>query len=44
MTTPIYILLDMQLGGKWVGEVDVKDLPVEMAIDWVRVYRDAREQ
>ena len=35
---PFYLLLDMQLGGQWVGEVNPKDLPVEMAIDWVRFY------
>ena len=35
---PYYLLLDMQLGGSWVGEVDSKDLPVEMYIDWVRFY------
>ena len=33
-----YFLLDMQLGGKWVGEVDLKTLPVRMYIDWIRVY------
>lgn len=43
-TTPFYILLDMQLGGKWVGEIELKDLPVEMAIDWVRVYREIEGQ
>ena len=35
---PFYLLLDMQLGGSWVGEVDPNDLPVEMYIDWVRFY------
>ena len=34
-----YLLLDMQLGGNWVGQVDPADLPVEMEIDWVRFYR-----
>lgn len=34
-----YLLLDMQLGGSWVGAVDPKDLPVEMEIDWVRFYQ-----
>ena len=29
----------MQLGGKWVGEVDVSTLPVRMYIDWIRVYK-----
>ncbi len=33
-----YMLIDMQLGGSWVGKVDPKDLPVEMEIDWVKVY------
>ena len=35
---PFYLLLDMQLGGSWVGEVNPADLPVEMYIDWVRYY------
>lgn len=35
---PFYLLLDMQLGGSWVGAVDPDDLPVEMWIDWVRWY------
>ncbi len=35
---PFYLLLDMQLGGSWVGEVNPDDLPVEMWIDWVRWY------
>lgn len=33
-----YLLLDMQLGGKWVGEVNPEDLPCQMQIDWVRSY------
>lgn len=33
-----YLLLDMQLGGSWVGKVEPADLPVEMEIDWVRFY------
>ena len=33
-----YLLLDMQLGGSWVGDVELGDLPVEMEIDWVRFY------
>jgi beta-glucanase (GH16 family) len=36
---PFYILMDMQLGGKWVGKVEPKDLPVKMIVDWVRVYK-----
>lgn len=36
---PFYLLLDMQLGGSWVGEVNADELPVEMYIDWVRFYQ-----
>lgn len=39
---PFYLLLDMQLGGSWVGAVDATQLPVKMEIDWVRIYRDQR--
>lgn len=34
-----YLLIDMQLGGTWVGEVDPTGLPVEMSIDWIRHYQ-----
>lgn len=34
-----YLLLDMQLGGSWVGKVYEEDLPVTMYIDWVKFYR-----
>ncbi len=37
-----YLLIDMQLGGKWVGKVDPADLPVEMHIDWVRFYENKK--
>jgi len=36
---PFYILIDQQLGGGWVGEIHPSDLPVEMAVDWIRVYQ-----
>lgn len=36
---PFYLLIDMQLGGSWVGAVDPEDLPVEMEVDWVRFYQ-----
>lgn len=36
---PQYLLIDMQLGGQWVGRVDPAELPVEMEVDWVRHYR-----
>jgi beta-glucanase (GH16 family) len=34
-----YIILDQALGGNWVGSINDKDLPVEMVVDWVRVYQ-----
>lgn len=41
---PFYLLLDMQLGGSWVGRIDRDALGdgVEMVIDYVRVYADPR--
>ena len=36
---PFYLMLDMQLGGQWVGAIDPNDVPVEMEIDWVKYYR-----
>lgn len=30
--------IDMQVGAPWPGEAVLEDLPVEMAIDWVRFY------
>ena len=38
-TTAFYLLIDMQLGGSWVGAVSPEDLPVEMEVDWVRFYQ-----
>ena len=35
---PFYIILSAQLGGDWVGEIDLNDLPVVMEIDYVRFY------
>lgn len=43
-TTPFYFLLDMQLGGGWVGKVDVKTLPVRTWIDWIRVFAAEPEE
>lgn len=34
-----YLLIDMQLGGSWVGPVNPNDLPAEMWVDWVRFYK-----
>ena len=36
---PFYILIDQQLGGGWVGKISPEDLPVEMIVDWVKVYQ-----
>ncbi len=36
--TPFYLLIDMQIEGSWVGKADPKDYPVEMWIDWVKMY------
>ena len=35
-----YLILDMQLGGSWVGSVTGEDLPVEMYLDWVKFYKN----
>lgn len=34
-----YVLIDQQLGGGWVGEIKADDLPVQMIVDWVKVYQ-----
>lgn len=36
---PQYLLIDMQLGGTWVGKVNPSHLPVEMEVDWVKHYQ-----
>lgn len=36
---PYYLLVDMQLGGSWVGPVDLDQLPVAMYVDRVSFYR-----
>lgn len=38
-TVPFYLMIDMQLGGSWVGGVDESTLPVAMHIDWVKFYQ-----
>lgn len=42
---PYYLLIDMQIGGNWVGPASGEDLPAEMKVDWVKVYelKDALE-
>ena len=37
-----YLLIDMQLGGSWVGNVDPAQLPVTMEVDWVRFYQQRK--
>lgn len=37
-TTPFYLMIDMQLGGNWVGGVNESTLPVAMHVDWVKFY------
>lgn len=36
---PFYLILSMQIGGKWVGKVDAEEYPAHMEIDWVRVWQ-----
>ena len=36
---PFYLLIDQQLGGRWVGKINPDDLPVSMIIDWVKIYQ-----
>lgn len=36
---PFYLLIDQQLGGDWVGPVKPGTLPVQMIVDWVKVYQ-----
>ena len=35
---PMFLLIDMQLGGNWVGVVNPNELPYEYKIDYVRFY------
>lgn len=37
------LYVDMQVGAPWPGEARLEDLPVEMAIDWIRFYEFAGE-
>ena len=37
--TPFYLLVDMQIEGSWVGRARPEELPVEMWVDWVKVYK-----
>ena len=37
--TPFYLLIDMQLGGQWVGKVNPDELPAKIIVDWVKFYK-----
>lgn len=39
---PMYLLIDMQLGGKWVGPIDPTQLPYRYQIDYVRFYKSVQ--
>lgn len=36
-----YLILSMQIGGKWVGPADPTHYPAWLEVDWVRVYKPA---
>lgn len=36
---PYYLILNLAIGGNWGGEVDDAIFPVEMQIDYVRIYK-----
>jgi beta-glucanase (GH16 family) len=36
---PFYLLIDQQLGGSWVGDINPDNLPVQMIVDWIKVYQ-----
>lgn len=36
---PFYLILSMQIGGKWVGAADPADYPAQLEVDWVRVWQ-----
>ena len=40
---PMYLLIDMQLGGHWVGPIHPDELPYRYQIDYVRFYKRKAE-
>lgn len=36
--TPFYLLIDMQIEGRWVGKARPEELPAKMIVDWVKFY------
>lgn len=41
--TPFYLLIDMQIEGSWVGKANPREYPVDMQIDWVKMYELKQE-
>jgi beta-glucanase (GH16 family) len=39
-----YLILNQALGGNWVGTIKDEDLPVQMLVDWVRVYQKSEQE
>jgi beta-glucanase (GH16 family) len=39
---PYYLILNLAIGGNWGGEIDDTIFPVEMQIDYVRVYQNTK--
>lgn len=37
-----YLILNQALGGNWVGAIVDIDLPVQMEVDWVRVFQKSK--
>lgn len=42
-TEPFYLMIDMQLGGNWVGPINEATLPTQMEVDWVKFYTLVRD-
>ena len=42
-TKAFYLMVDMQLGGEWVGEVDESTLPVSLHVDWIKFYEASKD-
>lgn len=38
-----YIILNLALGGSWGGSINTDIFPVQMKVDWVRVYKKSLE-
>jgi len=36
---PYYLILNLAIGGNWGGEIDDSIFPVEMQVDYVRIYQ-----